>query len=56
MSLGAYESEDGLGGHKWKERPIVLANFICLSIGNARAKKWELVGRGVGGEACGGLL
>jgi hypothetical protein len=24
--------------------------------GNARAKKWEWVGGGVGGGACGGLL
>jgi hypothetical protein len=31
MSLAAYVSEDGLVGHQWKERPISLANFICLS-------------------------
>ena len=48
MSLAAYESEDGLVGHQWKERPIGRSNFICLSQGNARAKKWEWVGRGVG--------
>jgi hypothetical protein len=30
MSLAAYVSEDGLAGHHWKERPIGLANFICL--------------------------
>jgi hypothetical protein len=41
MSLAAYVSEDGLVGHQWKERPIGRANFICLSTGNARAKKWE---------------
>jgi hypothetical protein len=29
--LAAYVSEDGLVGHHWKERPIGLANFICLS-------------------------
>jgi hypothetical protein len=33
VSLAAYESEDGLVGHQWKERPIGRANFICLSIG-----------------------
>ena len=48
MSLAAYVSEDGLVGHQWKERPIGLANFICLSTGNTRAKKWEWVGEGVG--------
>jgi hypothetical protein len=41
VSLAAYVSEDGLVGHQWKEMPIVLANFICLSIReqNTRAKK-----------------
>jgi hypothetical protein len=49
VSLAAYVSEDGLVSHQWKERPIGLANFICLSTGeNARAMKWEWVGRGVG--------
>ena len=33
MSLAAYESEDGLFGHQWKERHIGRANFICLSTG-----------------------
>jgi hypothetical protein len=56
VSLAAYVSEDGLVDHQWKERPIGHANFICLSTGNARAKKWEWVGGGVGGGACGGLL
>jgi hypothetical protein len=31
MSPAAYVSEDALVGHHWKERPIGLANFICLS-------------------------
>ena len=56
MSLAAYVAEDGLVGHHWEKRPLGLANFICLSIGNARAKKWEWVGRGVGGVGYGGLL
>jgi hypothetical protein len=33
VSLAAYESEDGLVGHQWKERPIGRANFICLGTG-----------------------
>ena len=56
MSLASYVSEDGLFGHHWKVRPIVLANLYASVQGNARAKKWEWVGRGVGGGACGGLL
>jgi hypothetical protein len=43
MSLAAYVSEDDLVGHQWKERPIGLANFICLSTGECQGKKW---GRG----------
>jgi hypothetical protein len=34
MSLAAYVAEDGLVGHRWEERPLGLANFICLSTGN----------------------
>jgi hypothetical protein len=48
MSLAAYVAEDGLVGHHWKERPLDLANFLCPVQGNARAKKWEWVGRGAG--------
>ena len=51
MSLAAYVSEDGLGGHQWKERPIGCANIICLSTGERQDQEV-----GVGGEACGGLL
>jgi hypothetical protein len=50
MSLAAYVSKDGLLGHQWKEQPIGLANFICLSTVNTRAKEWEWGGRGVGGR------
>jgi hypothetical protein len=32
VALAAYVS-DGLVGNHWKERPIVLTNFVCLSIG-----------------------
>ena len=53
LTLAAYVSKDGLVGHHWKERPIGLANFICPVQGNSRAKKWEWVGREVGGEGMG---
>jgi hypothetical protein len=49
-------SEDSLVGHHWEERPLGLRNFIYLSTGNARAKKWEWVGRGVRGGGSGRLL
>jgi hypothetical protein len=51
VSLAAYVSEDGLVGHQWKERPIGLANFICLSTGEHQGQEV-----GVGGGAGGGLL
>jgi hypothetical protein len=50
MSLVAYVSEDGLVSHHWKERPIGLANFICLSTGKRQGQE---VGVG-GGEGSGG--
>ena len=46
MSLATYVSEDDLVGHQWKERPIGLANFICLSTGERQGQE---VGMG-GGE------
>jgi hypothetical protein len=45
MSLAAYVAEDGLVGHQWKERPLGLANFICLSTGELQGQEV-----GVGGE------
>jgi hypothetical protein len=44
MSLAAYESENGLVGHQWKERSIGRVNFICLHTGERQPQ--EL---GVGG-------
>jgi hypothetical protein len=46
VSLAAYESEDGLVSHQWKERPIGHANFICLSTGERERQGQEV---GVGG-------
>ena len=31
LSLAAHAAEDGLVSHQWEERPLGLANFICLS-------------------------
>jgi hypothetical protein len=56
VSLGAYVSEDDLVGHQWKERPIDFANFICLSTGIARAKKWELGDESGGDESWGEVM
>jgi hypothetical protein len=44
LTLAAYVSKDSLVGHHWKERPIGLANFICLSTGYCQGQK---VGAGV---------
>ena len=52
MSLGAYVSEDGLVGHQWKERPIVLAN-IYLSTGERQGQEVGVGGYGSGGEGMG---
>jgi hypothetical protein len=39
VSLAVYVSEDGLIGHQWKERPIGLANFICLNTGECHGQE-----------------
>jgi hypothetical protein len=52
VSLAAYVSEDGLVSHQWKERPIGLANFICLSTGERQGQEVE-VGGGSGGKGIG---
>ena len=50
MSLAAYESEDGLVSHQWKERPIRWPlYFICLSTEECQGEEvgvvgWESVG------------
>jgi hypothetical protein len=36
-------------GHHWKERPIGLANFICLSTGEHQGQEVGVGDRGVGG-------
>jgi hypothetical protein len=39
-----------------KRGPLVIQTLYASVQGNARAKKWEWVGRGVGGEGYGGIL
>jgi hypothetical protein len=47
LTLAAYVSKNGLVG---KRGPLDLQTLYAPVQGNARAKKWEWVGRGVGGE------
>ena len=54
MALAAYVTEDGLVGHQWEERPLVLQRSHAPVQGNARARKLEWVGWGAGwGEGIG---
>ena len=55
MFLATYVAEDGLVSHHyWKRGPYVLQTLYDPVQGNARAKKWEWVGRGAGrGEGIG---
>ena len=46
MSVVAYVAEDGLVGHQWEERPLVLQKLYDPVQGNARARKQEWVGWG----------
>jgi hypothetical protein len=46
VSLAAYVAEDGLV--IGKRGPLVLPTLYASVQGNARDKKWEWVGRGVG--------
>jgi hypothetical protein len=46
MSLAAYVAEDGLVGHHWGERPLGLANFICLSMGKRQGQEVCVFGGG----------
>ena len=56
MSLVAYVAEDGLVGHHWKERPLVLRRLYAPVQGNARARNQEWVGWGAGQwESIGGF-
>jgi hypothetical protein len=52
--LAAYVTEDGLVGHHWEERPLVLQRLYAPVERNAWARKQEWVGSGSGwGEGIG---
>jgi hypothetical protein len=53
VSLAAYVAEDGLFGHQWEERPLVLPRLYAPVQENARARKWEWVNWGGGQEGIG---
>jgi hypothetical protein len=55
VSLVAYEAEDGLVGHKWEERPLVLQRSYAPVRDYARARKQVWVGWGAGWEGIGGF-
>ena len=44
VSLAAYVAEDGLIGHHWEERLLVLQRLYAPIQENARARKWTWVG------------
>jgi hypothetical protein len=48
LSLAAYVSKDGLVIHTGKRGPLDLQTLYAPVQGNARAKKWEWVGKGLG--------
>jgi hypothetical protein len=52
MFLAAYVAEDGLVGHHWEERTLVLQRLYAPVQGNFRARKLEWVGRGAGWGEC----
>jgi hypothetical protein len=59
MSLAAYVAENGLVSHHWDERPLGLANFICMpqcrgTPGPRSGNEW--VGEQGGGGEYRGLL
>jgi hypothetical protein len=49
-------STDGLIGHHWEERHLVLRRLYAPIQGNARMRKQEWVGWGAGQEEGGGGL
>jgi hypothetical protein len=54
LSLATYVAEDGLVGHHWDERPLVLQRLYFPVHGNAMTRKQECVGWGSGqGEGIG---
>jgi hypothetical protein len=52
MSLAAYVAKDGLVGHQWDERPLVLLGFYAPASGSYSG--W--IGKQVMGEGIGWFL
>jgi hypothetical protein len=46
MAPAAYVAEDGLVGHQWEERSLVLGRLDAPVQRNAKARRQELVGGG----------
>ena len=56
MALAAYVAEDGLVGHQWEKRPLVLQRSYAPVQGKDRSRKQEWVGWGAGkGEGIAGF-
>jgi hypothetical protein len=53
LTLAAYVSKNGLVGHTGKRGPLDRQTLYAPVQGNARAKKWEWLGKGVGGRVWG---
>jgi hypothetical protein len=57
LSLAAYVAKDGLVGHQWEERPLVLQRSYAPVQGNARTRKQEWAGWEAGrGEGIGDYI
>ena len=52
MSLATYVAEDGLVGHHWEERSLVLQRLYAPVEGNTRTKNQEWVGWGARWGEC----
>jgi hypothetical protein len=48
VSLAAYVTEDGIVGHQWEERPLILQSLYAPVQGNVRARKQAWVSWGAG--------
>jgi len=46
LAPAVYVPEDGLVGHQWEEKPLVLLNTSVK--GTVRSRRWECVGGWVG--------
>jgi hypothetical protein len=53
LTLAAYVSKDGLVSHHWKEAHWTCKLYMPQYRGMPGPKKWEWVGREVGGEGMG---